>query len=340
MKLLTRESEFDRKLPAQANGAGVATWVRDWLRPNVAYLALGLMVVIFWAQAGGRFMSVNNWELMLQQTPVLALLAAAETFVITAGYIDLSVGAVLGLSAFLGADLAQKHGPLGLVVGVLLGIALGALNGTIFALLRIPSFVTTLATMVILTAALAIASNGSAVYIANPTTGGAGKLAWLSTLGTFPWIVVAFVVVFLPIWVIYNRTPFGQYLRAMGGDERVAGLFGVPLRRYKVLVFSVVGLITGLAAIATLAQNGAATPLTGSNDELNAIAAVVLGGTPLTGGYGSVTKTVAGALALTVVADGLTIAGVPPSWNDVVYGLLLIVAIAVALDRRKIGIVK
>lgn len=340
MKLMTKGSEFDRKLPVTADRASVVTIARDWLRPNVAYIALVLLVVVFWAQAGGRFMSVNNWELMLQQTPVLALLAVAETFVIIAGYIDLSVGAVLGLSAFVGADLAQSLGVLGLIIGILLGVGLGAVNGSIFALLRIPSFVTTLATMVILTAALAIVSNGSAVYIANPTTGGAGKLAWLSTLGTFPWIVIAFLIAFIPLWVIFNLTPFGQYMKAVGGDERVAALFGVPLRRYKVLAFSVVGLITGLAAIATLAQNGAATPLTGSNDELNAIAAVVLGGTPLTGGYGSVTKTVAGALALTVVADGLTIAGVPPSWNDIVYGCLLIVAIAVALDRRKIGIVK
>jgi ribose/xylose/arabinose/galactoside ABC-type transport system permease subunit len=120
----------------------------------------------------------------------------------------------------------------------------------------------------------------------------------------------------------------------------VVGRGGVPVRRMKILVFVLSGALAGVASIVSLAQFGAAGPQTGTGLELYAISAVVLGGTPLTGGYGSVIKTVVGALALQVLADGLTIAAVPPSWNDIVRGALIVIAIAIALDRRKIGIVK
>jgi ribose/xylose/arabinose/galactoside ABC-type transport system permease subunit len=318
---------------------GVRLWGRLWplISPNVAYLALVLLIVVFWILGGDRFMASRNWKTILEQVPVVGVMALGMTFVITAGYIDLSVGSALGLAGLLGAIGAQHFGPSGLVLGLLGGVAVGLGNGLVFARLRIPSFVTTLASMIIVRAIVAIVSGGFAVYL---DPGLSGKFDWLNTLGTFPWITLVLLGVFGLMWLLYNQTVFGQNVRAIGGGEVVTRLFGIPIDRYKLLVFMLMGLLVGIASILNLAQLGAASPISGTGRELDVISAVVLGGTPLSGGYGSVTKTMVGALALVVLSDGLTIAGVPPSWDDIVRGCLLIVAIAIAIDRKKIGVVK
>jgi len=312
--------------------------VLGWAREQAAYIALVLLVVVFWALAGPNFVSARNWTFIVEQVSILAVLAVAQTFVITAGFIDLSMGSVLGLACFTAAWGFQSHGLLGLPIGILTGLAIGVLNGAIFAYFRIPSFIVTLATMVAVRAAIQIVSGGQAIYL-DLTSAGGGALAWLQPLGRFPGILVVTIVIVAACWVIYNKTPFGQDLKAMGGDERVVGLFGISLNRRRLLALFV-GTVVGIASIMNLARVSAATPVTGVGLELLAISAVVLGGTPLTGGYGSVAKTVVGALALVVLSSGLTLTGVPPSWNDLARGAILIIAIGVALDRSKIGMVK
>lgn len=319
-------------------GLHLANVVRT-ARNNAAYIALALLIAIFWLVAGDRFMSAQNWTYIAQQIPVLAIIAVAQTFLITAGFIDLSVGSVLGLAAYAAAAGALSLGPVGLLAGLVVAVAAGLLNGLIFAYVRIPSFIVTLATMVILRAVLQIASDGQAIYLSDlPSAETVGP--WLDAIGQFPGIVIIGVMVCAAAWVLYNMTVFGDNLKAIGGNERVVGLFGINLIRYRLAVYALSGLIVGLASLINLGRIGAATPVTGTGLELEAISAVVLGGTPLTGGYGSIAKTIVGATALVVLGSGLTIAGVPPSWNDVVRGLLLVVAIGIALDRRKIGIVK
>jgi ribose/xylose/arabinose/galactoside ABC-type transport system permease subunit len=309
-----------------------------WGRNNAAYIALVLLIVVFWAVAGQKFLSFRNWVYIAQEVPVLAILAIAETLVITAGFIDLSVGSVLGLSSYAAAVGASAIGIPGLALGLLVGLLTGLLNGAIFSYIRIPSFIVTLGTMVILRAAIQIISGGEAIYLSDSSANGA--TAFLNAVGQFPGIIIVGFVVWLASWVIYTKTTFGDDLRAIGGNERVVGLFGVNLNSRRLMVFSTAGLFVGIASLVNLARIGAATPVTGTGMELEAISAVVLGGTPLTGGYGSIAKTVVGATALVVLSNGLTIAGIPPSWNDAVRGLLLIVAIGIALDRRKIAVVK
>ena len=168
----------------------------------------------------------------------------------------------------------------------------------------------------------------------------APRLGFLVAVGRFPIVDIILVVIALFVTILYRHGVFGQTLMAIGGDEVAVSRFGVPVDRYKILVFGLSGTMVGLASVISLAQYGAAGPLTGLGKELEAISAVVLGGTPLTGGSGSAMKTLIGALALVLLADGLTMVGVPPSWTDIVRGCLLIVAIAIALDRSKIGVVK
>jgi ribose/xylose/arabinose/galactoside ABC-type transport system permease subunit len=311
--------------------------VGEFLRNNVSYLAFVLLVLVFWVLAGDSFMNWTNWKLILEQLPVLAILAIGMTFVITGGFIDLSVGSALGLAALVGAFGATTFGPAGLLLGVIAGASVGLLNGILFAFVKIPSFIVTLASMVGIRAVVAIASGGFAIYL-DQSAG--GDLGFLRTLGQFPWVVVVTAVIAVLAILLYNFSVFGRDLKAIGGNEKVVGRSGINVTRMKVLVFVLSGTLAGLASIISLAQFGAAGPQTGMGLELYAISAVVLGGTPLTGGHGSVIKTIVGALALQVLANGLTIAGVPPSWNDIVRGALLVIAIAIALDRRKIGIVK
>lgn len=308
-----------------------------YVASNIAYVAFLLLVVFFAFAAGDKFLTIRNWSLILEQVPVLALLALGMTFVITAGFIDLSVGSSLGLACLIGAHGAQWFGIWGVLLCVPTGVAVGAVNGLLFDRLRIPSFIVTLAMQVILRALVAILSGGFAVYLDQVNNSGLGLLNWI---GRYPQVAIVTLFVAAVATLVYSHGVFGRNLMAIGGDERAVARFGVPVGRYRVLVMCVSGLMVGIAAIVSLAQFGAAGPLSGSGMELQAISAVVLGGTPLTGGYGSTVKTIVGSLALVVLADGLTLMGVGPSWTQVVSGAILIVAVAVALERGKIGVVK
>jgi len=322
----------------------ISTKKIEKLRDYVPFIAIGLVILMFWMISGDRFMSVRNWTFIAQQTPVL-MLAFAQLIIITTGSIDISVGSSLAFSAFLGAIGMLWFGDVGLIVGVLAGGLVGMVNGIIISLLKIPSFVATLAMLIIVRALVIIASDGTSIYITSGTGASGGNITsvtapWLLSMGKFPAIFIIAAIVAFFMWIIYEKTVFGQQLRAVGGNEKVLRLVGINLTLFKIKVFAAAGLMVGLAACVNLARAGAATPQAGMMMELDAIAAVALGGTPLTGGYGSVVKTIIGALTLTIVRNGLTIAGVPPSWSQVALGVLLISAIAISLNRNKIDVVK
>ncbi len=317
----------------------------EMLRGFVPFIAISLVILMFWAISGDRFMSVRNWTFIAQQTPVLMLLAFAQLMVVTTGSIDISIGSNLAFSAFLGALGMLWFGDAGLILGVLAGGLVGMVNGLTISLLKIPSFVTTLAMLIIVRAVVIIVSDGTAIYITDDSVSGGTNISsvaapWLLSMGKFPAIFILAAVVALFTWVFYEKTVFGQQLRAVGGNEKVLRLVGINVTAFKIKVFAAAGLMVGLAACVNLARAGAATPQAGLMIELDAIAAVALGGTPLTGGYGSVVKTIIGALTLTIVRNGLTIAGVPPSWSQVALGILLIAAIAISLNRSKVDVVK
>ena len=304
---------------------------------NIAYVAFLILVIFFSITVGDKFLTVRNWSLILEQLPVLALLALGMTFIITGGFIDLSVGSALGMASLIGALGAQQFGVVGLLLGVLAGIVIGAINGAIFTFLKIPSFLVTLGMMVILRALVAIISGGFAVYLDQVNAPGLELLTWL---GRFPQVTIILLLITIVATILYSRGVFGQNLMAMGGDERAVARFGVSVGKYRILAFTLSGTMVGLASVVSLSQFGAAGPRTGTGMELEAISAVVLGGTPLTGGHGSTVKTVFGAMALIVLADGLILMGVGPSWTSVASGAILITAVAIALERGKIGIVK
>ena len=318
---------------------------RERFREYVPFVAIALVIILFWAISGDRFMSVRNWTFIIQQTPVLMILAFAMLIIITTGSIDISVGSSLAFSAYMAALGMTLFGAPGLVLGIVAGALVGLANGLVISLLKIPSFVTTLAMLIIVRAIVIIVSDGTSIYVTDESVSGGTNITsvsapWLLELGKFPAIFFVAALVAIVMWVFYEKTDFGQQLKAVGGNERVLRLVGINVAVFKIKLFTVAGAVVGVAACVNLARAGAATPQAGLMIELDAIAAVALGGTPLTGGYGSVVKTIIGALTLTIVRNGLTIAGVPPSWSQVALGVLLILAIAISLNRRKIEVVK
>ena len=314
------------------------------LRDNVPFIAITLVIILFWFINGDRFMSSRNWTFIAQQTPVLLLLAFAQLLVVTTGSIDISVGSNLGFSAYMSALGMIWFGDIGFIVGIFAAVLVGVVNGAIFSFLKISSFVTTLAMLIIVRAVLVIVSDGRSIYVSDQPVSNTNittiEAKWLMDLGQFPQILYFSIVVTILLWVVYEKTVVGEQLKALGGNEKVLRLTGISVNWFKIQVFAAAGFMVGLASFINLARSGAATVQAGQMQELDAIAAVALGGTVLTGGYGSVLKTVVGALTLTIVANGLTIAGVPPSWSRIARGILLIAAIAISLNRKQIDVVK
>lgn len=291
---------------------------------------LGL-VIFYTIVAGSRFMTPENWLTIIQQATVVAIVGFGATFVIVAGSIDLSVGSVIALSGMVAAGVATTSGGfVGLLAGLATGAAVGLVNGVLIAFLKVPSFIATLGM-------LSIASGLTLVYSDSASK---SVLGTFDSLGSEPGIYYVLAVAFALSFVLFNLTTFGRYTRAIGGDERVARLSGVPVKRIKVLVFVLAGVLAGLGGVVLSARLGVADPQAGAGFELIVISAVVIGGTPLTGGIGNIWNTVIGALLILVLANGLAILGVAPEIQRIIEGAIIIVAVLVALDRRKIGVIK
>ena len=283
---------------------------------NIAYVAFLLLVIFFSITVGDKFLTVRNWSLILEQLPVLALLALGMTFIITGGFIDLSVGSALGMASLIGALGAQQFGVVGLLLGVLAGIVIGAINGAIFTFLKIPSFLVTLGMMVILRALVAIISGGFAVYLDQVNAPGLELLTWL---GRFPQVTIILLLITIVVTILYSRGVFGQNLMAMGGDERAVARFGVSgkyRRQVPCLGIHTVG-HNGRACerdqLVSARQFGAAGPRTGTGMEAHLRrfrqSCWVEPHSRSLGVMAVLVKTVFGAMALIVLADGLIAVG-------------------------------
>jgi ribose transport system permease protein len=306
-------------------------------------LALALMVLALslWTD---NFLTVENSFNVLRQISINLCLSIGMTMVILSAGIDLSVGSVLALSGAVAAGLL-KHGVtlsyLGIVLeftvfgaivaGILVGMACGWFNGLVITRFRLPPFVATLGTLSIARGLTMLWTGGF------PITGLGDAFDFLGT-GHFlavpmpVWISAALVVAFV---VVTNRTRFGRYLYAVGGNERAATLSGLNVNRIKLLVYTLGGALAGVAGLLVTARLDAADPKVGVGYELDSIAAVVIGGTSLSGGRGSILGTVLGCLIIGVLNNGLVLLEVSPFWQQVVKGVVIIGA--VAIDRASRG---
>ena len=299
-------------------------------------LALLALLCLAFALSSDRFLSLNNGLIILQQSAALLVAAVAMTFVIVSGSIDLSVGSIVALSALTAAALSGTLGPWAVLPAMVVGLICGGINGLLFAYGKIPSFIVTLGTLVIFRGVVLLFTKGAPVSIANPTflAAYAGR-----TLGVPNTVLIALAATAVAA-VIFNQTVFGREVRAVGGGERVALLSGISVNRVKLGVFMVSGLLCGLAGLLQAARTMAATAQLAQGLELEVIAAVVVGGTPLTGGIGRIRGTIMGVLIIAILSNGMNMTGVDPYLQNIVKGLVLILAVFLTIDRAKILIIK
>ena len=311
-------------------------WGRSLNMKQLFPILLLLSLWIVFTAANHRFLELSNLITILQQTVTLLVVALGMTFVIVAGSIDLSVGSILGLSTLTAGALAPSLGVAAALPACAVGVVAGAINGVVFAKGKVPSFIVTLGTMVIYRGIILLYTSGSTISIDDESFVSvfAGR-----TLGVPHSVIIAALLVVI-CSLILDYTVFGREVRATGGGERVAVLTGIRVDRVKIGMFMLLGLLAGMAGVLHGAWSMAATAQVGNGLELDAIAAVVVGGTPLTGGQGSISRTLLGSLIIVILSNGMNMIGVDPYLQSIAKGLVLVVAVFVTIDRTKIGIMK
>ena len=330
--------------PGPSNGDRGRRWsgVRggrlvDVARATTPYAALAAMVVYF-SIASPYFLTVGNLQDIARQGAVLLVVALGATFVILMGSIDLSVASIVTLSGIATALLAQEH--INEVVVLLLVVCIGAtaglINGVLFAYVRLPSFLVTLGTSYAYNGAALLPIAGVPVVLNAPHIAGVVN----SDVGGVPTIALIAVGCLVTGIVVAKFTPFGRAIYAIGGAERVAALAGMPVARYKALAFVLSGACAAIAGLLLSARLDSGSPGMGDPFLLSSIAAVVISGTPLTGGIGGPQRTVLGVLILGVVLDGMTLLSIDPFTQNIVEGVVVIAAVAAAIQRRREGLVK
>jgi ribose transport system permease protein len=303
----------------------------DWRR-YVIYIGFVVVFAFFAISLGGQgFLSPINLLNILSQTATIAVIAVGMTFVISAAEIDLSVGSVAGLSSVTAAMAVSAFGLIpGIVAGLLVGALVGAVNGALVSLLGIPSFLVTLGM-------LGVAA-GTAQYITNsapePILNDAfNNIFGSGSIGPIPVLVLWALVAVLVGTVVLGRTRFGRQVLATGGNRNAAEYTGIRTKRIKFAVLLISGIVASIAGMLYAGRLQSGRFQWGSGDELSAIAAVILGGTSLFGGAGTVVGTAFGALLIGLINNGLVLAGLDSSQQQIIRGAIII--LAVALARKK-----
>ena len=312
---------------------------RELLARFQSLIALALMVLAM-SLLSDKFLTPENGWNILRQISVNLCLSIGMTLVILAAGIDLSVGAVLALSGAVAAGLLKNGVVLpsfdvqlqftvfgAIVAGLLVGAAAGGFNGLVITRFRLPPFVATLGMFSIARGLTMLWTGGFPITGLGPEFGFLGTGVFLG-IPMPVWISCSLVGVFV---VLTQKTRFGRYVYAVGGNERAALLTGLPVERIKLGVYTLGGLLAGVAGLIVTARLDSAQPNAGLGYELDSIAAVVIGGTSLSGGRGSVIGTVVGCLIIGVLNNGLFLLDVSPFWQQVVKGFVILAA--VAIDR-------
>jgi ribose/xylose/arabinose/galactoside ABC-type transport system permease subunit len=294
-----------------------------------ALVVLIVVVILASLVFGGRFASVDNFLNILEASSFLGLVAVGMTFVIIGGGIDLSVGSLLALSAVLAAYGSQYGSVVAVALPLAVCGAIGIVNGLLIARARMAAFIVTLATLLFARGlAFAVSNEGNTIFHVEPGLA-VSALGQGSLLGIRLPVVIA-AAVFLAGWVALTRSRYGTAVTAIGGSEDAARLMGLPIARVKMAMYLISGLLAGLAGLLVAARSSSGQSTIGVGLELQAIAAVVIGGTLLTGGSGSIAGTLAGVLLLNVINNVINQVGTLSSYfQQVVSGVFLIVVVLV-----------
>ncbi|PTI75647.1 ribose ABC transporter permease [Staphylococcus succinus] len=303
----------------------------SYLEKIIPFIGLILLVIIISA-LNSAFLEPSNLFNLLRQVSINGLIAFGMTFVILTGGIDLSVGSTLALSSAMIAILmvSGMDSIVALLIGCIFGAILGAINGLLITIGKMAPFIATLATMTVFRGVTLVITDG------NPITNLNGSYAFqLFGRGYFlgvPVPAVTMFITFIILYIVLHKTIFGRQTYAMGGNEKAAFISGIKVNKLKVMIYSLAGLMSAMAGAILTSRLNSAQPTAGMSYELDAIAAVVLGGTSLTGGKGRILGTLIGVLIIGVLNNGLNLLGVSSFYQQVVKGVVII--IAVLIDRK------
>ncbi|HUN92193.1 MAG TPA: ABC transporter permease [Burkholderiaceae bacterium] len=321
---------------------GVRALLGSAARQKLLAFASLLALMIFFTLASPNFMQQDNLVAILQATAVNGVLAIACTFVIITGGIDLSVGTLMTFCAVMaGVFLTYLGLPIG--VGIVAAIAFGALSGCVsgalIAILTIPPFIATLGMMMLLKGLSLVISGTKPIYF-NDTPEFASiaqdsVVGWLLPALPIPNAVLILFLLAIAASIVLNRTPLGRYTFALGSNEEAARLSGVNVAAWKIVIYALGGSICGVAGLLIASRLNSAQPALGQGYELDAIAAVVIGGTSLSGGTGTILGTIIGAFIMSVLTNGLRIMSVAQEWQTVVTGAIIILAVYTDILRRR-----
>lgn len=323
----------DTKVRSQGHSM-INTQLNKWRKSPIFYPLLGFIVIfVAMALVNDNFLTTNNLSNVARQVSIIAIIAVGMTFAILTGGIDLSVGPVMALSGTLTAGLMVAGFPpeLAVLAGLIVGALFGAGNGVFVAYAKMPPIIVTLATM-------GIARGLALIYTGGyPISGLPDGFAFLGRGEVFGLQVpiLVMLVVYLLAYILLNKTPIGRYIYAIGGNEEAARLSGVRVSRYKVMVYTLSGLTAAVAGIVLTSRLMSGQPNSGIGFELDAIAAVVLGGTAIAGGRGAIVGTLIGAMMLGVLNNGLNLMGVSPYIQNVIKGAIILLAIYIGRSRDK-----
>lgn len=324
--------------------------VGEFLLDQRAFVALIVLVIIF-SFLSDAFLTPTNLITMTKHVAFNAILALGMLLVIITGGIDLSIGSIVGLSGVVAGVMLQGWQLsifdttaypavwVVILISLAVGALVGTLNGVLVTKFNVAPFIATLGTLYIARGAALLISDGSTFprLQGDPATGNTGFsfLGVSRPLGipTAIWIMVAFAIV---IWILITRTAFGRHLYATGGNERAAQLAGVPVKSVKMRVYIISGVCAATAGLIIASELTSAAPQTGNTFELNAIAAVVIGGASLAGGRGTVKGALIGAFVIGFLSDGLVMVGVSTFWQTVIKGLVIVLAVMLDQGQQRL----
>lgn len=330
----TPETKADAE---QHRSGGIKSFLKAQLQQSLAFGTL-VVLLIFFSLASPNFFQWSNISGILLATAVIGILAIGTTFVIITAGIDLSIGTGMTLCAVVTGVVTVNLG-MPVAVGILAGLATGALMGLINGLnvtfFKLPPFIATLAMMMIAQGLALVISNVRPIYFSSVAPG-FNQIALGTLIPGLPnAVLILFVLAFIA-YLLLSKTILGRYTFAIGSNEEATRLSGVNTRLWLILVYVVAGLFTGIAGVVIASRLDSAQPQIGMGYELQAIAAVIIGGTSLMGGRGSILGTLIGALIMSVLINGLRILSVQTEWQNVVVGIVILIAVFTdSLRRRK-----
>ena len=294
---------------------------------NLGIFPILILIILLFSFLNDNFLSPHNMTNVLRQASINIVLASGMTLVILTGGIDLSVGSILATSSVIAISVSLHPvlAPIAIPMGLLFGLVIGIINGALISFVGLPPFIVTLGSMT--------AFRGAAYLLANGTTVINNDLnyAWVGNeyLGPIPWLTLIALIVILAMWYLLRRTVTGVRIYAVGGNEEAAKLTGIKTWQIMLIVYGLSGLLSGLAGVMLSSRLYSANGLLGQTYELDAIAAVILGGTSMTGGLGGIFGTLVGALIIAFLNNGLTIMNISYFWQLVIRGIVIIIAVII-----------